>query len=369
MNVAEKKVKKFDFIHDYFTESAFTQLALFDRNAKNLINAIGIELMLCESLEKKQFETGLRGEFLLEAQQFLQLDVLAKIMMLIEGFLALSDAISDPAKGYAGIAKAMTEYGLSLKFIERFNAKQVDLWKLAGLPELKKLPITEQEKEELKLVFDETVKMFEQFFATIIRFYESNKIPYNKFKHGLSLISGMQLKNPQQQIVATVIAALDTKPNPPDFTCFEMNQRLVPPNIGWFNTVCFVPPSEMGSHRLIINSLLGVIPFLTTNHLFYAVNCGEDYFPLKQNPDGKYVPMLLFPTDSRYLKEDEKKRLSPIIDKVTQNMNISTMTFNFNWNFSDEKMARILKSFQDHGSAIIWSSETDSGSAKVELTP
>lgn len=62
MNVEEKKVKKFDFIHNHFSESGFTQLALFDRNAKNLINAIGIELILCENIEKKQFETGLTGE-------------------------------------------------------------------------------------------------------------------------------------------------------------------------------------------------------------------------------------------------------------------------------------------------------------------
>ncbi len=368
MNVEEKKAKKFNFIHEHFTESAFTQLALFDRNAKNLINAIRIELILSEKLENKQFETGLTGEALSEAQQFLYMDVLAKIMMLIEGLLALSDAISDPAKGYAGIAQAMTEYGLSLQFIARFRAKRVDLWQLAGLPQLEKLPINKQEREELKLALDETVKIFEQFLATIIHFYECNKIPYNKFKHGLSLIPGMQLKNPQQQTVASVLAALDTKDKPPDCTCFEMKERLVPLDVGWFNTVCLVPPPQKGNHELIINSLLSAIPFLTSNHMFYAVNCGEDYFPLKLNPDGTYVPMLLFPKDSRYLKEEEKRRLEPIISKVAQNMNIPKMTFNFNWDFSDKRMAEILRSFQDHGSALIWSSETESGSAKVQMT-
>lgn len=368
MNVEEKKVKKFDFIHNYFTESAFTQLELFDRNARNMINIIRIESTLTEHLEEKQNEIGLTAESLLEAQQFLRLDILAKIMMLVEGFLALSDAISDPTKGYAGIAKAMTEYGLNMNFIARFKEKQIDLWKLTGLPDLKKLPINEQEREDLKLALDETVKMFEKFFATIIHFYECNKIPYNKFKHGMSLIPGMKLKSSTQGIVTSVVAALDTRDKSPDYTCFEMKDRLVPPDIGWFNTVCFVPPPQMGKNALIINSLLGVIPFLTSNHLFYAVNCGEDYFPLKQNPDGTYVPMLLFPQDSRYLEEDEKKRLVPIIEKVTRNMNIPGMTVDFKWNFSEEKMTKILKCFQDHGSALIWSSETDTGSAKVDLT-
>lgn len=368
MNVEEKKARKFNFIHDHFTESAFTELALFDRNAKNLINAIGIESMLCDRLAKDQFETGLTGEPLTEAQQFLYLDILAKIMMLIEGLLALSDAISDPAKGYAGIAEAMTEYGLDMQFITRFRAKRVDLWKLAGLPELKKLSINDQEREELKRPLDETVKIFEQFLATIVHFYECNKIPYNKFKHGLSLIPRMELKNPQQQIVASISVALDTRKKPPECTCFEMKERLVPSDLGWFNTLCFVPAPQMGNHALILNSLLSAIPFLTSNHLFYAVNCGEDYFPLKQNPDGTYVPMLLLPKDSRYLREDEKKRLEPIIKKVTQNMNIPEITFNFKWDFSDQKIAKILKCFQDHGSALIWSSESESGSAKVEMS-
>lgn len=368
MNVEDKKVKKFDFIHNSFTESAMTQLTLFDQNAKNLINAIRIELILCERLEKNEFETELTGESLTRAKQFLYLDALAKIMMLVEGVLALSDAISDPAQSYSGIAKAMTDYRLNLKFIERFKAKQVDLRKLAGLPELKKLPISEKEREELKPAFDETVKIFEKMFEGIIHFYECNKIPYNKFKHGLSLIPGMQLKNPQEETVAPVILALDTRDKPPYGTSFEMKRSLDPPGTHWFNTLCFVPPPKQGNYDLIINSLLSAISFLTSNHLYYAVNCGEDYFPLKQNPDGRYTPYLLLPKDSLYLKEEGQKRLGPIIDKITQNMNIPKMTFNFSWDLSNEIIAKVLNDFQDHGSAIIWSSETEPASAKVTLT-
>jgi hypothetical protein len=124
----------------------------------------------------------------------------------------------------------------------------------------------------------------------------------------------------------------------------------------------------MGNYGLILNSLRTVIPFLTSNHLFYAVNCGEDYFPLKQNPDGTYAPMFLTPIDSPYLKEDKKKLLEPIISKIAHNMNVPKTTYNFDWSFSEEKMAEIFKSFQDHGSALIWSSETEPGSAKVKLT-
>jgi hypothetical protein len=301
VNLEEKKTRKFDFIRSRFTESAFTELALFDRNSKGLISVIRLEMMLHEKIEKGEFETGLPEKFLSEAKQFLYMDVLAKIMMLIEGLLALSDAISDPAKGYPRIAEAMASYRDSsiLTFIERFRARQVDLRKLAGLPELERLLITGPEKDTLKDAFNDTEKVFEKFLGTIINFYECNSIPYNKFKHGLSLIPGMQLKNPQQRTVALVLTALDKRSRAPSCTTIETKERLVPPQVGWFNILSFVPSTQKESYELIINSLLSTISYMTSNHLFYAANCGEDYFPV-ENIQGRYVPKLLLP----------KKRLS-----------------------------------------------------------
>jgi hypothetical protein len=368
MKREEKAAKKFEFIRNQFTESAFTELALFDRNAKNLLNVVRLELMLHDKLETKEYETGLADEFLLEVEQFVYVDALAKIMMLIEGLLALSDAISDRAKGYAKIAETMARYRSIRNFITRFRAMQIDLWKLAGLPALEKLIISEQERAALKTVFEETLKVFEQFLRTIIDFYECNRIPYNKFKHGLSMVPGMALKNPQQEIVVRVLTALDRGDKRPDCTCIETTERLVPPQVGWFNTLCFVPSPQKEKYELIANSLSSAISFMVSNHMFYAVNCGEDYFPLKMNPDGTYVPMLLLPKNSPYLEEDSKKRIEPIINKVTANMNIPKMTVNFNLSFSDEKMRKILESFREHGSASIWSSETGGGSATVSVT-
>ena len=327
-------------------------------------------MMLHEKLEKKEFETGLAEEFLSEAKQFLYLDALAKIMMLTEGLLVLSDAISDSAKGYPKIAELMANYGDSPSaFIRRFRAKQVDLWKLAGLPALEELRINGHEKDALKGALEETVKIFEQFFTTIIEFYECNKIPYNKFKHGLSLIPGMALKNPQQETVAHVLTALDRRKQQPDCTCIQTTEKLVPPEVGWFNTLCFVASPQKEKYDLILNSLSSATSFMTSNHMFYAVNCGEDYFPLKMNPDNTYVPMLLLPRDSEYLQEAKKKELEPVIKKITdKHEHLQNDTFTFNLNFSEEKIRKVLKSFNEHGSAVMWSSEAASGSATVELT-
>lgn len=239
--------------------------------------------------------------------------------------------------------------------------------KLAGLPAIDKLLITEPEKDAVRKAFEETQKVFEQFLNVVIIFYECNSIPYNKFKHGLSLIPGMKLKNPEQQMVASVLTVLDRRGRAPFCATIETKERLVPPEIGWFNILCFVPSPQIEIYESIITPLLSAISFITSNHLLYAVNCGEDYFPGEQS-DGKFTPKLLLPPGSPYLQANGKAQLEPIIKKIVENMSLPTMTFNFNLNFTREKIAKILESFRNHGSALIWSSEAEPGSAKVDLT-
>jgi hypothetical protein len=369
MELEEKKKLQSDFTRNHFSENTFTELVLFARNSKVLINVIRLELALHEKIEKGEFPTGLTGEYLSETKQFLYMDALAKIMMLIEGLFALADAISDTAKGYCKIAQAMARYEDRVipEFIARFRAKQVDLQRLAGLPDVNKLRITESERSIVREAFKETENGIAQFLSVVIRFYECNSIPYNKFKHGLSLIPGMKLKNSEQKTIASLLIALDKRGKRPSCVAIETKERLVPSQLGWFNTMSLVPSPQIATYESIISPLLALILYITTNHLLFAANCGEDYFPGELS-DGKFKPRLLLAPGSPYLKEDADRRLSPVILKIINNMSIPTFQVNFNLNFSPEKIAKILKSFQDHGSALIWSSESEQGSARVDLT-
>lgn len=326
-------------------------------------------MALHEKIERGEFQTGLTEDFLSETKQFLYMDALAKIMMLIEGLLALSDAISDPAKGYPKIAETMASYrdSANLAFIGKFRAQQIDLQRLAGLPDLNKLSMTQSEKDIIMKAFEETEMVFERLLNVVITFYECNSIPYNKFKHGLSLIPGMKLKNPQQQITASLLTALDRRSRAPSCTTIETRESLVPPQVGWFNILCFVPSPQIEIYESIITPLRSVISYITGNHLFYAVNCGEDYFPGELG-DGKFTPKLLLLPGSPFGQAPGKEQLEPIIKKILENMNMPSMKFHFDLSFSQEIIAKLLESFQAHGSALIWSSETEPGSAKVSLS-
>jgi hypothetical protein len=369
MDPGEKRKLQSDFIHNNFTENAFTELLLFARNSGALLNLIRLELTLHEKIERDEFPTGLIDPFLSETKQFLSLDALAKIMMLIEGLLVLLDTVSDEAKGYSKIAKAMASYKPRsiYSFIARFKNRQVNLRRLVGLPEVDKLLITKSEKDEIRGAFNEIEKSVAQFLNFIIGFYECNSIPYNKFKHGLSLIPGMKLNNPEQHTITSLFAALDRKDKAPPIVAIETRERLAPTELGWFNVICFVPSPQNEIYEAIIAQLTALIPYITNNHLFFAANCGEDYFPVEVS-DGKFKPRLLLAPGSLYLQKEADERLTPIILKITRNMNMPTFQVTFNLNFSSEKIAKILKSFQSHGSAVIWSSESESGSAKADMT-
>jgi hypothetical protein len=78
MHLEEKKRLTFDYIQNHFTESTLTELTLFDRNSKALMNVIRLEIVLDEKIEGREFLTGMTEEFLSETKQFLCMDALAE---------------------------------------------------------------------------------------------------------------------------------------------------------------------------------------------------------------------------------------------------------------------------------------------------
>lgn len=79
MNPQEKRLRNRQFIaSSNFTEATFTLLALFNRNAQNLLNTIALENVLLDKIEKGEIEHGLPGDVLLETKHFIMVDGLAK---------------------------------------------------------------------------------------------------------------------------------------------------------------------------------------------------------------------------------------------------------------------------------------------------
>lgn len=66
------------------------------------------------------------------------------------------------------------------------------MYQLAGIPDVDKLNLIQEEKEFVSKLFKDSCAYLKEIIGNVIGFYEYNRIPYNKLKHGLSILSGLK---------------------------------------------------------------------------------------------------------------------------------------------------------------------------------
>lgn len=372
MDPQEKRLRNRQFIaSSNFTEATFTLLALFNRNVQNLLNTITLEGVLLDRIEKGEIDTGLPEDVLLETRHFIMLDGLAKIMMLIEGFFALSEAILNPNKGYKHVPKSMAYYRTRdiNNFIKRFQDGDVSVWKLMGFPEISKLELNHDDAEFIERLFNDSCSLLAKTIKDLIDFYKCNRTAYNKLKHGLSILAGMKIKGPEGvEFPQNAVYALDRWVNrEPPCLCHKSKESFMPKGLEWYDTMTIIPfwRDTFRKHSGIMTDLRLIIEHLTSNHLHWASNCGEDYFPLKKKSDGKYTPIIYLPYK---LEGPDKERFEHVVKKITDNMNIAKMQVSFDFNIKDEVMRKILEYIKSNQAATIWGppSEITTSMVKVE---
>ena len=108
-----------------------------------------------------------------------------------------------------------------------------------------------------------------------------------------------------------------------------------------------------------------MINHVVFNHLDWASNCGEDYFPLKRKSDGRCIPYVFLPYK---LEDPDKERFESVVKKITDNMNVAEMQVGFNLNIKDEVMTKILECIKLKQVATIWGppSQTTTSVVKIE---
>lgn len=136
-----------EFIRNTFGIEAFRTLYLFEENITSLFSLIdlyGIIIVGKKNLIPNSFSD---REFL-PIRQFLALDIILKLQVIIESTLVLSHSLSS---GYHSIARNMTYYDFNLLKTIRENIvkKQYDSRRILGLPEIDRLPISREEKKFL----------------------------------------------------------------------------------------------------------------------------------------------------------------------------------------------------------------------------
>ncbi len=119
-----------------------------------------------------------------------------------------------------------------------------------------------------------------QSLAIAARFYFNHKIPYNKFKHGLSF-SPTRIGG-DEGIEATVV--LDRREDLSRIRAehVPLDRRPLPPGIDWFNIFALIPlrPNVLDFYLSILGKAAEIIDCATRNLENWVANCGQDYWPV-----------------------------------------------------------------------------------------
>jgi len=360
MNLQEKREKALDFVTSEFTWASYTSLNLFSLNVQNMIHLIELTGIVLTKIEKGEIEHTMSDDQLLRMKHLILSDSLAKLMMIVEGVLALCSALSDLGARKRDIAHRMMWYAQEQidAFIERFERNRVSIWKIAGFPDLAKLQrncgLTNSERRLIWELFQDSCAVIRKALKEIIDFYQNNRIIYGKFKHGLTILLGFKVGSQGgDDIPSTVSLALDHRSHEPPSICVRAVGQL-PPEYQWFNTISILPywKATFEKYSGIMSDIRKMVTYIANNHLLWAENCGEDYFPLERQPDGKWVPTI-YATKS--LTQEQQTTYESIIQKITANMYyVANRLFNFQLNLKDKSLKMILECLQRDQVATIF---------------
>jgi len=356
MNIDEKRVRSRQYISSpKFTETTFSVLVLFRGNIANMTKVFSLEALLLDKLDKGEIDHGLPSDILDQVKGFILLDGLAKIMMLAEGFLALVSALSDEKRGYKGVPKAMADYrqGHIDDFIERFQKGEVEMCKLAGFPDVDRLNLTQQDKEFISRLLKDSSSRIREMVEDIVTFYQCHRIPYNKLKHGLSVLSGFRLSGPGRWALAPswVVALHHSGGKRLCCTHLTATTSIKPNELEWYDTIAIIPYERATFERqsAVLRNLLLLIEHIVRNHLDRASNCGEDYFPAARRPDGSHGSIIL----PYRLEGKDKERFDRVATRILRNMNLPEYSMSRRFNFTEELIENIEKCFAQNQVAIV----------------
>jgi len=359
----EEKEKNYrDFIlSQTFTLPSFSSLSLFQMNVNAMNTLVRQESDLALKLIDSNTE---RFEL-----SYIQLDILSKVMMMIEGQVALILALESARKHIAErmsffSSRAVEELATKLDGYSQ-DQRRAFMWKVLSLPDANTLlNLSEEERLFLNQVLNETAEIRYEVLCGCVNFYRSNKIAYNKFKHGLSFLPLAPLTQVKNQ--NALLLALHKGKDKPEHqvNLLSVKGSFIPKAFQWFNTVCIIEISRKNveTYAKMSESIDDFVSFTVQNNLLYAENCGADYLPLRIIEDNKIEPWL-YP---RNMTQDVIDRIKTIYSKSLPNIRVTPKREGkFEIHFDKAIAMQIGKLLDFVGSAVIFAGEENAGSARV----
>jgi hypothetical protein len=318
-----------DFINSSkFGNDTYKTITLFNLNLHYALLSIKLNGIVQKRLDDGDIQSTLSGDDILKVKQTMTLDVIMKIEILIESTLILIDAL---CRGYKYVPQMMTKYHFNLipKIIKNIQKKRYNLRKIMGLPRIDTLPVSQEEKKFLGILFSESSQSLHDTLIELIAFYKEFSILYGKSKHGLTFILGLKtssnLKSEPNILNSDrrLIQISDRKKKselPPGYIVSSPENQTFNFSNSYFNTISFVQYGKLLFDKIIrINSILKqAVSFICDNHLTFGANCGENYLPFERKERKVGVRMFGINWD-----HDTEVKLLEIFGKILPSMNVN----------------------------------------------
>jgi len=361
MKLNEKKDACRSFVaSERFTKATYGVLIVFRDNVTDITHLVTSHEILLRRIESGDVRHNFTDEQLDKIKSLIFVDMLAKIMTLIENLFVLLDCFARDAN--RDIPRILVRYAFRRidGFIKRFEASRVSLWRIAGFPGIKFLArncgLNGEESSFLHALLIDSCESIRLAIQDIVTFYQANRILYTKFKHGLLFMPGVRSSGGIAQAPGLVLLSFDRLTRRPSRLCFE-GRDISPEGLEWFNTYSIQPcwSGTLKRYGEILTEIGRLSRYVIGNHLLWAFNCGEDYLPAKISPNGKTTVEIYL---TKQLTSEEEGKFNRIWKKVETNMYSPNMKLNVAFNISPKKIQRILKCFAENQCATIWRAST-----------
>jgi len=188
----EKRAKCESFIKsNNFGLDTWMIIHHFLTNANIVLYTIKLYHDSVKNVDKSEIVGNLGQQNLLRIKQHVILDMVIKLVILIEIILVLVDALSTGY--YKSIPEKLTYYSFEsvYQYIEKITNNKYNWRKILGLAQLSKLPISKDEKNYLFKDYQRNYAMIKEALTKFAEFYDKFRIIYGKYKHGLTIQSGL----------------------------------------------------------------------------------------------------------------------------------------------------------------------------------
>lgn len=279
---------------------------------------------------------------------YLHLDTMAKTVNIVENFLALCHVLAfhrnAVVEKLVHVPNTMSEVIPELDEAINGSQRGETTKQILSLPEMNNIgEINDEERALLSKLTDASIRKFARDYTEARSFFECHRGPYNKLRHGMSVILNMQTNLDKASFAIDTVKGSSRQP--PNLV--TINARFP-----WGNTLAIVPTNEsnMAQYEIYARETDFYTRFLIGSLFSYIMNCGEGYLPGYMRTENtlvlSYIPDYQMPPS-------EKRVFDRICEKTLPNYVWPHLKVRARFGFGPKYLPQVESNILTHRSATV----------------